>query len=118
MTKRIWNDWNTQEEITDAFNATWPEGAELLFADYNIDGYEGSAFVLYRLDGKLYEVYGSHCSCYGLEDQWEPEESLLEELLARQEKVVNDPRERWQGDVTEADRALLSILRELAGEVA
>jgi hypothetical protein len=36
--------------------------------------YEMWAEVLYiGHDGLLYEVHGSHCSCYGLEGQWEPD---------------------------------------------
>lgn len=30
--------------------------------------------------GKLYETHGSHCSCYGFEDQFNPEETTLEYL--------------------------------------
>ncbi len=40
-------------------------------------GCDSSAWFLLR-DRKtkqLYEVHGSHCSCYGFEDQWEPEET-------------------------------------------
>lgn len=43
----------------------------------------GEAFVLFVEDNRLYEVHGSHCSCYGLEGQWEPEETLLEALQHR-----------------------------------
>lgn len=46
---------------------------EILIAAYGGGAYEGDAFVLFECDGKLYEVNASHCSCYGLEDQWEPE---------------------------------------------
>lgn len=31
----------------------------------------------------LYEVNGSHCSCYGLEGQWEEEETTVEALAYR-----------------------------------
>ena len=31
-------------------------------------------------DGKLYETHGSHCSCYGFEGQFEPEETTVEYL--------------------------------------
>jgi hypothetical protein len=59
------------------------EDAEFLFAAYTYEDYSGSAFVLFRKDGKLFEVNGSHCSCYGLEGQWEPEETSKEALLKR-----------------------------------
>lgn len=61
----------------------------ILFAVYDVSTYgkgfvvDGSAFVLFEKDGKLFEVNGGHCSCYGLEGQWEPEEVVLEELEHR-----------------------------------
>lgn len=59
------------------------EDSDILLASYNIGGYEGDAFVLFRKDGKLYEVNGSHCSCYGLEGQWRPEETDIASLRYR-----------------------------------
>lgn len=59
------------------------EGATILLASYTYESYEGDSFVLFQLDGKLYEVNASHCSCYGLEGQWEPEETTKEALLHR-----------------------------------
>jgi len=58
------------------------DGARILIASYRLDGYEGAAFVLFERDGKLYEVFASHCSCYGLEGQWEPEEVTAAALRA------------------------------------
>ena len=58
---------------------------EILIAYYAIDGYDGESFVLFRKDGKLYEVNASHCSCYGLEGQWEPEETTVGALSLRLE---------------------------------
>ncbi len=59
------------------------EGYEVLLAYYSYEDYSGEAFVLLRKEGKLYEVNGSHCSCYGLEGQWEPEETTTESLAHR-----------------------------------
>jgi hypothetical protein len=58
-------------------------GVEILLASYTYENYEGDAFVLFRRDGKLYEVNGGHCSCYGLEGQWKPEETTAADLLFR-----------------------------------
>jgi len=33
---------------------------------------EGPTFVLFESKGVLYEVNGSHCSWFGLKEQWEP----------------------------------------------
>lgn len=59
------------------------QGVEIILAAYGDDNYSGDAFVLFRKDGKLYEVNGSHCSCNGLEGQWEPEETTAEALRHR-----------------------------------
>ena len=56
---------------------------EILLASYAYECYEGDAFVLFRKDDKLYEVNGGHCSCYGLEGQWSPEETTIEALERR-----------------------------------
>ena len=57
----------------------------VLVASYG-GGYEGGAFVLFERDGALFEAYGSHCSCYGLEGQWDPERSNETELRLRAER--------------------------------
>jgi len=59
------------------------DNVNMLFAWYGGGDYDGSAFVLFEDGGKLYEVSGSHCSCYGLEGQWGPEETLVEALVHR-----------------------------------
>jgi hypothetical protein len=72
-------------------NARW-QNMMVLFAAYTYEEYEGDALVLYKRDGKLYEVNAGHCSCYGLSessyradspDQWEPEETTKEAILTR-----------------------------------
>ena len=55
----------------------------ILFASYGCANYEGDAFVLFEKEGKLYEASGSHCSCYGLEGQFNPTETTIEELAFR-----------------------------------
>jgi hypothetical protein len=59
------------------------KGAKVLFASYEYEDYSGYALVLYSQNEKLYEVNGSHCSCYGLEGQWEPEETNVSALKLR-----------------------------------
>jgi hypothetical protein len=55
----------------------------IIVACYEQPDYDGYAFVLYKEGRKLYEVHGSHCSYYGLEDQWSPEETTLKEIRHR-----------------------------------
>lgn len=49
-----------------------------VWAEYDHDVCDGSALVIFRdgsaANGLWKTVYGSHCSCFGLEDQWKPEE--------------------------------------------
>jgi len=68
------------------------DGAEIIVASYTYEDYSGDAYVLFRKDGKLFEVHGSHCSCYGLEGQWVPEETTEEAIRHRIEKG------RWGSD--------------------
>lgn len=77
-----------KEDLARQFNIDLKEldGATIIFALYEQPPYEGYALVLFERDGKLYEVNGSHCSCYGLEGQWSPEETSVEELMHRIER--------------------------------
>lgn len=59
--------------LESAFNITLST-ERILFAYYEYENYSGHAYVLFEQNGKLFEVTGSHCSCYGLEGQWEPSE--------------------------------------------
>lgn len=61
------------------------EAFELLVAYESVGswGCDSASFFLLRKDGKLYENHASHCSCYGFEGQWEPEEVTKEALQKR-----------------------------------
>lgn len=95
--QKFWNDWDncsTIEQVAASFGRNNDHlaslgGAEVVHADYTYVDYSGSAYLLYRQDGKFFEVSGSHCSCYGLEESdWDPEEVPLEALVHR---YVNNP---------------------------
>jgi hypothetical protein len=53
--------------------------------------YDGSSYFLliHRSTGKLYEVFGGHCSCYGFEGQFEPEETTVEYIFSEHYKYRN-----------------------------
>lgn len=65
-----------------------PKTHVVIYANYEYEDYSGYATVFFydRKAKKFYENYGSHCSCYELEDQWDPEEILFEELGKRIER--------------------------------
>jgi len=56
---------------------------EILIAGYTQESYEGYAFVLFIGNEGIYEVNASHCSCYGLEDQWRPELTTFKDICFR-----------------------------------
>jgi len=78
------NDWaeSKLEGLKKDFeiNDTDLEGVNIVLASYGNEGYDGSAEVLFEKDDKLYMVGGGHCSCYGLEGQWEPQETTWETI--------------------------------------
>ena len=43
--------------------------------------------------GKLYEVNGSHCSCYGFEGQFEPEETSIDYIKSEHFSFYRSGRE-------------------------
>lgn len=80
------DSFSCRSDVFSEFAKNEDDDIEILYANYWTGSYEGSATVIYyrQSTGKYYEVYGSHCSCYGLERQWdEDEEIVAEELLKR-----------------------------------
>lgn len=89
--------FTNREDVMSNFNIKDAdlENCRILFAGYSNEDYDGYAMVIFSKEGKLYEVNGSHCSCYGLEDQWTPEETSLEVLKTRNYSYGD-----LQGDLT------------------
>ncbi len=71
-----WQDVLGQFEVSED-----PRPDQVIYAVYDAPLYEGYASVIYRVGDRYYWAHGSHCSCYGLEGQWEPEEYSREELV-------------------------------------
>lgn len=84
MTFYIGN-WNNLSEMCADFSISSEalKNCNIFVAAYDTPAYEGYGYVLYEEDGKLYEVHGSHCSCYGLEGQFEPEETTVASIKHR-----------------------------------
>lgn len=62
------------------------EGVDIIAYNYTYEDYSGTAYVLGQRGGQLFEVHGSHCSCYGLEGQWSEEPVTREYLLSKLEE--------------------------------
>lgn len=84
------NDFACWQDVQDAFGIDLPEPEQVIVADYTYEDYSGDSDVLYRNGDKFFYVSGSHCSCYGLEDQWEPEEYTRETLLGQIERAESE----------------------------
>lgn len=88
--------WTPKRWIKDAVftaNPSFPTDEEIIYASYDRQDYEGYASVLFEQGGCLYEVHASHCSCYGLEDQWKPEATTWEAIAMRKDHYYAFPPE-------------------------
>lgn len=95
--KQVAEDWGLDDEKAEAL-----AGAQIIFHDYWSGGYDGEAMTIYLLGGRLYECHGAHCSCYGLEGQWEPEETSIEALQIRDWYSLESYY--FEGDTEQRDR--------------
>lgn len=106
MARKYFGRWGNYEGVTESWFGsvcgtpgrrrtrpelpeTFPKKGELLFASYGGDCYDGDAVLIWERDGKLYETHGSHCSCYGLEDQFSAEETSWAALAMREHWLNN-----------------------------
>ena len=75
--------FDSKKNIANQFEVELGDDIKILIATYDCGDYDGSAFIIFKQNGKYYEVNASHCSCYGLEGQWMPEEISFKELKNR-----------------------------------
>ena len=82
-----------------------------VFADYTFEGYEGSATVIWKNPMEdFYTVHGGHCSCYGLENQWEPETTTREALVHIYTAQASQPRSSWNYETIDRAKLILEWL--------
>lgn len=82
MAGKYYDEWQSHADVVGAYGDNVPPEDDIVYAGYTYEDYSGAALVVFRRDGKLFEVNDSHCSCYGLED-WDPEETSVEALKKR-----------------------------------
>lgn len=81
LQKIIWNGFDNAGDVEEAFECIGAlDGATVVYAFHSYEYYSGDATVWFERGGKLWEVTGSHCSCYGFEGQWEPGHVTLKSL--------------------------------------
>jgi hypothetical protein len=105
---RYFGDFADKADIACKFEVELPDDIEILFAVYGSYSYDGYAYVVFKQDNVLYSVYGSHCSCYGLEGQWAPDTTTLAEmrtLLQNQDYRLSGYEEEFSAFLEDLERA-------------
>jgi hypothetical protein len=108
-------EFSSRASIEQEYGVKLADDVEILIAWYGYGSYCGNSFVLYRIGEQLYEVNGSHCSCFGLEGQWEPEETTLAALRHRAANGgfgFDDEFVRDSAGAGEAKQKLMEFLNE------
>jgi hypothetical protein len=80
------------KEVKEWFSEPYEDGDDdytVIAAAYESGGYDGDAFVLLKKGNQYFETHGGHCSCYGLEGQWDLEETTEEALKHRYKNGYN-----------------------------
>lgn len=75
----IFSSW---DDVKREFETDFPEPACVLFAAYEYEDYSGEALVVFDNGDGLKMVNGGHCSCRGLEGQWDIEDADAKQLRA------------------------------------
>jgi hypothetical protein len=109
--------FTSRQDVEGNFRVELGDEIEIVFAHYSGYGHDDSdyemwAHVLFwnKRQRQLFEVHGSHCSCYGLEGQWEPSEVNVKDILADIKMGKT-----WASDNRqEIDQRLIDALRALA----
>ncbi len=96
----VWLGWDNVEALAKDFSDHYDvvgqsivdelKDANILIAWYGQGSYDGTSEVYFEKNGKLFKNYASHCSCYGLERQWSPEEVTWEELAKEALQETNE----------------------------
>lgn len=107
------NDWKDSKKkgLEDNFEVKLTD-EKILFANYTYEYYSGNAYVLFTKGKEIYEVFGSHCSCYGLEDQWKPER-LIKKMIKSRIEQVNKNDYQFSDLTAESKVLLINRLKKL-----
>jgi hypothetical protein len=68
----------TIKEVKDWFEESYADDDneyQVIAAEYDTGDWQGDAFVLLKKGDQYFEINGGHCSCHGLEGQWDLEET-------------------------------------------
>jgi hypothetical protein len=93
--------FSTREDVFRDFARAEEADIEFLYAAYYIGDYEGNAEIVYyrKSTGKYYEAYAYHCSCFGLEGQWDREEEIVAKELVNRIAVLGAMYAEYMKDI-------------------
>ena len=74
-------DFDSRKDVEREYQVQLEKNVRIVYAGYWYEDYSGDSVVLFKQGRKLYEVRGGHCSCYGLEGQWDPDVVTKEQML-------------------------------------
>lgn len=80
MKKIYLDNFDCREDVEREFEVKLDDECEILLAIYTYGDYDGDAMVIGRRGETLFMMEASHCSCYGLEGQWNEDETSLATL--------------------------------------
>jgi hypothetical protein len=125
---KVYFGWNNFPDMVRSFLGYNPQDTgyrcsvrpeQVLFAAYSYEDYSGTASVLIEQGGNLFEVYGSHCSCNGLEGQWEPKPVTWASLALRLPNLDlygRDGGGSMRAHTLEAREAFYRLVRRMTGQ--
>jgi hypothetical protein len=105
-------DWDCRADLASDFEVRLNDNIEIIVACYQTGHYSGQAIVIFEKGEKLYLIEASHCSCYGLEGQWNAE--LINEDFLRHKLNKGD----WLYDDIEHNMKISEVIKEyLKGKI-
>ncbi|AXF53012.1 MAG: hypothetical protein [Caudoviricetes sp.] len=96
-----------------------PDHLHIFLSAYTYEDYSGYGWLVgYDTEQQMFFTNsGSHCSCYGLEDQWDIEYYSFEQLLEVTQRIVdNDDGDRYGDSDREHAKVQVELLKLLKGE--
>ncbi len=99
--------FDSWKDVQDHYEMNEREPEEVIYAAYDGGSYEGYSTIIYRNGDFYYLEESSHCSCYGLEGQWNPEQYTIEAIV----KIFDMRNSSWRSDAL--DKCLLNIRQRL-----
>lgn len=110
MENRYFGQFKTVDDIHAEFSGEADvTDEEVLLAVYVDGGYSGTAGVIFKRNGNLFEVEADHCSCNDLTGQWDPKPVTWGALRMRLMDNCRWLRRRYSNEFADAFEALVNL---------